>query len=213
MVFDWYDNSFPSVTRLLNPDNRKHKILDMICQINDSLDFLHRRNTVHGDLKPNNILVNLTGEEDQWVDACLADFGLSIDVSGDRCIYIPSWRNKYYAFVQDEMYTPKFDVHCFGIVMFYGLMYVETGSVIGTTTLGTFRDHALKDDDGEELKDYLSIELPSFVTSHDNMLIELMIQCVNPDQDLRPNCSLIHKVLTMDQQYKDSDQSLSDLLF
>ncbi|KDQ59336.1 hypothetical protein JAAARDRAFT_192838 [Jaapia argillacea MUCL 33604] len=52
------------------PTNPGADKLQLVCQIASGLSYLHRRNFVHGDVKPTNILIDRHGQ------ACLSDFGV-----------------------------------------------------------------------------------------------------------------------------------------
>ena len=57
--------------------------MDLMLQIGDAVNYLHSENVAHRDLKSSNILVNpmhtpgLVGEDDGFVIAKIADFGLA----------------------------------------------------------------------------------------------------------------------------------------
>ncbi len=65
-----YFNEHPDKVKNVN-----HK-LDMMCQIATGLKFLHEKNIVHRDIKPNNILVATNQYNLELITIKIADFGL-----------------------------------------------------------------------------------------------------------------------------------------
>lgn len=53
-----------------------HEISQLLDQIASALDFAHRNNVIHRDIKPGNILLDEDG------NAYLADFGIAKDLAG-----------------------------------------------------------------------------------------------------------------------------------
>ncbi|KAF9644876.1 kinase-like protein [Thelephora ganbajun] len=75
IVIDWMENGEVMDYVQKNPNaSRTHLVLG----VTKGLDYLHLHGVVHGDVKPQNILVNAKG------DACLADFGLAIVMCGKK---------------------------------------------------------------------------------------------------------------------------------
>ncbi|KAF9643197.1 kinase-like protein [Thelephora ganbajun] len=56
--------------------NSKADRLHFVLGLTEGLHYLHSRGVIHGDLKPQNVLVNARG------DACISDFGLAIVTRG-----------------------------------------------------------------------------------------------------------------------------------
>ncbi|KAG6807829.1 hypothetical protein H0H92_006260, partial [Tricholoma furcatifolium] len=67
-VAPWMENG--DVSKFLNNNQNSNRVLLSI-DVAQGLEFLHKNDIVHGDLKGGNILVNESGR------ACVADFGLS----------------------------------------------------------------------------------------------------------------------------------------
>ena len=62
--------------RLLEPSSDLQN-LRWMSQISEGLAFLHSKNLVHGDLKPDNILLNKVGTSEDMVSLKLTDYGLA----------------------------------------------------------------------------------------------------------------------------------------
>ena len=55
----------------------------------DGLQHISSQNEIHGDIKPNNLLLKKCGNE---LRACIADFGLSKKSGGSPCFTAPEDR-------------------------------------------------------------------------------------------------------------------------
>ena len=95
--------------------------IDYICQVSSALDYLHRRNTLHFDVKPSNILFDEDGR------AVLIDFGISkhYDTGGNQTSSTPVGLSKGYApleqYRQDDIstFTPATDIYSLGATLYY----------------------------------------------------------------------------------------------
>ena len=97
------------------------KAENYIRQVADALDYIHRQNTVHLDVKPSNILLNAKGE------AILIDFGISkhYDDSGDQTSSTPVGISKGYAPLEQgrdgdiSQFKPSTDIYALGATLYY----------------------------------------------------------------------------------------------
>lgn len=94
--------------------------VDYIHQISSALDYLHRRKTLHFDVKPSNILFDEDGR------AVLIDFGISkhYDIAGHQTSSTPVGLSKGFApleqYRQDDVntFTPATDVYALGATLY-----------------------------------------------------------------------------------------------
>ena len=98
-----------------------------IRQVASALNYIHSRNTVHLDVKPSNILLNLDGE------AVLIDFGISkhYDKAAEQTSSTPVGYSPGYAPLEQmkavdvKTFTPATDIYSLGATMYY----LVTGTV------------------------------------------------------------------------------------
>jgi serine/threonine protein kinase len=89
----------------------------MVERILNALWYIHERGVIHGDLKPQNIIV-----QHKTHTACIVDFGLSMikPLSTDKCIGY----TEYFAppeQIQGKPLVPESDFYSLGIFMIYAL--------------------------------------------------------------------------------------------
>ena len=97
------------------------KALPLIYQIADALDYIHKRNITHLDVKPSNILL----DEDQ--NAILIDFGISkhYDQEGGQTSNTPVGISKGFTpleqYRQDGInkFSPCTDIYSLGATFYY----------------------------------------------------------------------------------------------
>ena len=97
------------------------KCIAYIRQVASALDYLHRRKTLHFDVKPSNILFDEDGR------AVLIDFGISkhYDTGGHQTSSTPVGLSKGYApleqYRQDDVstFTPATDIYSLGATLYY----------------------------------------------------------------------------------------------
>lgn len=57
---------------------RKHELINILLQVAEAMEYLHRVNVVHGDLKTSNILFNkfaISEDNGHFIVVKVADFG------------------------------------------------------------------------------------------------------------------------------------------
>ncbi len=91
------------------------QLVDIIYQVADTLCVLHGKRIVHGDIKPENVIVDYSGK------ATLVDFGFSCP-AGSMVNSIRGTRD-YMAPEQVDMgrITPRTDIYNFGATIYYVL--------------------------------------------------------------------------------------------
>ena len=92
-----------------------------IRQVADALAYIHSQNTVHLDVKPSNVLLNVKG------DAVLIDFGISkhYDDSGEQTSSTPVGISKGYAPLEQSrdgdvsQFKPSTDIYALGATLYF----------------------------------------------------------------------------------------------
>jgi len=94
---------------------QEKELLINVIQAVEGLEFLHKNNVVHGDIKPSNILIDGLNQ-----NAKLADFGLSHKLTNEnlkpkgltRAYSAPEQEN------QESVILPKTDIYSIGLILF-----------------------------------------------------------------------------------------------
>jgi serine/threonine protein kinase len=86
-------------------------------QITLALDYIHKQDIIHGDLKPENLLVSQSGY------LKLTDFGLSRSISGAKVANTCFGTMHYMApeMIRGTMHGPSIDWWALGIIMYKSL--------------------------------------------------------------------------------------------
>lgn len=95
--------------------------LNYIKQVGEALDYIHKQNVLHLDVKPSNILLNAVGE------AVLIDFGISkhYDSEGGQTSTTPAGISKGYAPMEQYQqgniakFSPATDVYSLGATLYF----------------------------------------------------------------------------------------------
>ena len=62
----------------INTNVLEHRLINILSQVAEAMEYLHRMNVVHGDLKPQNILFSqydILGDDGSFIIVKVADFG------------------------------------------------------------------------------------------------------------------------------------------
>ena len=149
------------------------QIIDILAQVADSISALHSRNIVHGDLKPENIIVNPAGK------ATIVDFGFSC-IAGSMARSIRGTRD-YMAPEQVDMghITEKTDIYNFGATMYFLLTERHVPALIpaaGDSSLFIASEFA-----GPKSPRSLNPNVPPHLSG-------MVLQCVKKESHERPSC-------------------------
>lgn len=95
--------------------------IEYITQVGNALDYIHKHNVLHLDVKPSNILLNSAGE------AVLIDFGISkhYDAEGGQTSTTPAGISKGYAPMEQYQqgniakFSPATDIYSLGATLYY----------------------------------------------------------------------------------------------
>lgn len=174
----FYGGSIPTETELR----------DLFFSIASGLAYLHERRFVHGDLKPENVLVT-EGERDT-IRYLLADFGLRALI-GERRFQgtVPYIAPEVYSEVPQPL-TDKADIYALGILLFEtatgrSLRHLLSEGALEALSQSRVRRNVLEKVQGVlfdalEATDWKALGLPSF-------LGVLLRQCVVADPSQRPS--------------------------
>ena len=179
--------------RIADPNKRREAILLSLSGVAAGLAELHSRNLVHGDLNPNNILLNVSDDDVDQVK--LGGFGFSCyakttirDHDRDR--------NPYFCFAPEILLGVKYDIFCYGVNMFAALVFAQTNSTVTFQTLRGLKSSALV---GHHTQ--LRFFLNQHLIDQNRYFIELVVQCLQRHVDERPTAQMISSVLNHDVQF------------
>ena len=156
------------------------------------MQLLHEKNLVHGDIKPDNILVNFN-IEGQVVSVKLGDFGLSRFLMDG--MKTPNG-NQYFGFAPEDDLTVKYDIFSFGVVLFAALVFMQTEVMVTTITLESLKNMVL-DGDSVSFRHWLT----RYLVDQDRYYIELVVQCLQLNPDDRPSNQVIASILDRDADF------------
>ena len=133
LLFERLDTTLLSLMEagIADPNKRREAILSFLSGVAAGLAELHSRNLVHGDLNPNNILLNVLDDGVEQVK--LGDFGSSCYANTTIRYHIN--RNRYFCFAPEVLLGVKYDISCFGVNIFAALVFIQTNTTVTLQTL------------------------------------------------------------------------------
>lgn len=163
-------------------------------QVATGLGFLHDKEIVHGDLQPNNILV----DEDAFgeVKAVIKDFSSSRCVEAFDLEYGDD-STGFFSSPPERMVSTKSDIWSFGHLIFYVCMFCVHGQLDNNRRLRYFRA-MVNHKQYSMLRRFLAGLIPQ---EHD-VISELIIQCVLFNPGDRPDCKLLLQTLRHGKELK-----------
>ena len=169
--------------------------------------FIHEKQLMHGDLKPNNVLINMSPD---FIQASIADFGLTRYVGGNDPIWRTSHGNEHYNFCTDSTLRLSSDIVSFGAILYASMVYIKTGSSVSDDKMSELRDKSgldlLEDEreEPEELREFLHKAL----NGQSRYLVDLIFQCLFPDEHKRPTAYLCYDILHATEAFEDCDRGI-----
>jgi len=114
LVFEHCDQDLKKYFDCLNGEIDSDIVMAYMYQILKGLDFIHSKNVLHRDLKPQNILINTTG------DLKIADFGLArafpLPVAGFSSDVVTLWYRPPDVLWGANLYGPDIDMWSAGCI-------------------------------------------------------------------------------------------------
>ena len=174
------------------PNKRREAILSSLSGVAAGLAEIHSRNLVHGDLNPNNILLNVLDDGVEQVQ--LGYFGSSCYANTTVRYHIN--RNRYFCFAPELLLGVKYDIFCFAENIFAALVFIQTNIMVTLPTLEIFKKNIL-DGNPTQLRSFLK----RYLIDQNKYFIELVVQCTQLDVNDRPTAQMISSVLNNDAQF------------
>ena len=123
ILTEYVDGQTLSDFRLKNPDffKREENIRKFLLQLLSALDYLHNRQIVHLDLKPDNILITNNGNDVKLVDLGLSYSDCYSEITGGTQSF-----GSPEQFARPELIDYRSDIYAFGKIV----LYLFTGNVL-----------------------------------------------------------------------------------
>ena len=112
IVMEWVDGC--SLEELIKTGNIDSRLCEkIICEICDALEYIHRKQVIHRDMKPENIMVTHNGQ-----NVKIIDFGLS-DADSYRTFKAPAGTRHYAApeLIAGETVDARCDIWALGVII------------------------------------------------------------------------------------------------
>ena len=210
-LYDVMDGTFQTLMAEGRPSTPREKVADdLFAALSDvvtGLNELHKHGIMHGDVKPDNILVSRdpTGA----IYSCLSDFGFVKFLHPNIQYRNTKQKGNYFiCYARDKFESLKIDIFSIGLVIFSMLVYLKTNSGIIFDKLRDLRKKILSNKGSAMIRQHLRLVLPD----QDLDLIELIVQCVHIDPYSRPQCGVIISFLRKDQVFTQAKANLNHLL-
>lgn len=177
--------------------------LSIAVETADALAYLHKSDTIHRDVKTNNILL----DDDFHVK--VADFGLS-RLFPNNVTHLSTAPQGTPGYVDPEYYqcyqvTERSDVFSFGVVLIElisSLQAVDTSRHRHDINLSNMAVNKIQNGTLHELVDInLNFEMDSNVRRMVTMVAELAFRCLQPERDMRPSMEVVSETLRQIQSH------------
>ncbi|KAL3618955.1 hypothetical protein CASFOL_037183 [Castilleja foliolosa] len=220
LVYEYVPNG--TVSDHLNGKRAKSGLLSWPIRLNiaietaDALNYLHKSNIIHRDVKTNNILL------DNDFHVKVADFGLSRLFPND-VTHVSTAPQGTPGYVDPEYYqcyqlTEKSDVYSFGVVLIEllsSLQAVDTNRHRHDINLANMAVNKIQNRALHELVDLsLGFETNSTVRRMVTLVAELAFQCLQQERDMRPSMEQVLEPLRsiQNEEFNANKVEIVDLL-
>ena len=165
----------------------------------NGLDYIHKNNILHRDLKPQNVLVTVDGDNKDSLKAVISDFGLCREFKtgefnpSHSLIGSRGWMPKEILLKKKNLLTPTaVDVFAFGCIIHYLMSFERSPDKIHPFGEDDVRNQNIKKPDRVT---YLYENMDSKHTFYgDTILVDILIDvCVSFDPKIRPTADEISK--------------------
>ena len=188
---------------------RENIMLDILRDVIKGISFIHEKQLIHGDLKPNNILIDMSSSGD-FIQASIADFGLTRYVGGNDPIWRTSHGNEHYNFCTDSTLRLSSDIVSFGAILYASMVYIKTGSSVSDNKMSELRDKSgldLLEDEREEPEELRKF-LHKALNGQSRYLVDLIFQCLCLDETKRPTANLCFDILHTTEAFKECERGI-----
>lgn len=140
LVMDYYDMSLKEYIDEYGSRENIENIENIVLQNTfAALTYVHQKGFIHMDIKPENILIRQTGNA---IEVVLADFGLSKELVQDEQIKGNLSGTFPYNTCPVQYYSPKIDFWALGLVLYYIMESIHTGSEVTRSELASLANAA-----------------------------------------------------------------------
>uniref|UniRef100_A0A6B2L2Y9 Non-specific protein-tyrosine kinase n=1 Tax=Arcella intermedia TaxID=1963864 RepID=A0A6B2L2Y9_9EUKA len=162
-----------------SPGISLYKRMQMGFEAACGIEWLHRCDFIHRDIKPKNLLIDSHGT------IKVSDFGISLHLPSNKPVrgVTGTWEYMAPEVMIGKFYDKKADVYSFGIVLWQLL-----------TRMGPF-SHYHRNRDALKHAVYFENERPAIPEGTEPSLVKLITDCWNPNPKLRPTASEVTQSL------------------